>query len=58
MKKYILVLMTACVWLPMVAQPLASHRFEERSFSLGGGYTNMLDTYLSPLRYGGGPFTG
>lgn len=54
MKKYILVLMTACVWLPMVAQPLASHRFEERSFSLGGGYTNMLDTYLSPLRYGGG----
>lgn len=35
------------------AQPLATHRFEERSFSLGGGYTNMLDTYLSPLRYGG-----
>ena len=35
------------------AQPLESTRFEERSLSLGGGYTNMLDTYLSPLRYGG-----
>ena len=53
MKKYILTLIAACAWLPMVAQPHASHRFEERSISLGAGYTNMLDTYLSPLRYGG-----
>ena len=35
------------------AQTLESTRFEERSLSLGGGYTSMLDTYLSPLRYGG-----
>ena len=35
------------------AQTLESTRFEERSLSLGGGHTSMLDTYLSPLRYGG-----
>lgn len=35
------------------SQTLASHRFEERSLSLGGGYTSLTDTYLSPLRYGG-----
>ena len=36
------------------AQPLRSDRFEERAFSLGGGVTNLLDTYLSPLTYKGG----
>lgn len=36
------------------AQPLRSDRFEERAFSLGGGMTNLLDTYLSPLTYKGG----
>ena len=36
------------------AQSLDSHRFEERSFSLGGGFTTLLDTYLSPLTYKGG----
>lgn len=34
-------------------QTLERTRFEERSLSLGGGYTNTIDTYLSPLRYGG-----
>lgn len=53
MKKYILTLIAACAALSMVAQSLTSHHFEERSFSLGGGYTNLLDTYLSPLHYGG-----
>ena len=53
MNKYILTLIAACALLPMAAQSLASHHFEERSLSLGGGYTNMLDTYLSPLYYGG-----
>lgn len=36
------------------AQSLRSDRFEERAFSLGGGATNLLDTYLSPLSYKGG----
>lgn len=36
------------------AQSLRSDRFEERAFSLGGGVTNLLDTYLSPLTYRGG----
>ena len=36
-----------------IAQSLESARFEERAFSLGGGSTNLLDTYLSPLHYGG-----
>ena len=36
------------------AQPLRSDHFEERAFSLGGGVTNLLDTYLSPLTYKGG----
>lgn len=35
------------------AQSLDSHRFEERTFSLGGGLTTLLDTYLSPLTYEG-----
>lgn len=38
----------------LAAQPLRSDRFEERTFSLGGGMTNLLDTYLSPLAYKGG----
>lgn len=38
----------------MDAQPLRSDRFEEFTLSLGGGYTSLLDTYLSPMRYGGG----
>ena len=37
-----------------LAQTLASHHFEERAFSLGGGMTHLLDTYLSPLTYKGG----
>ena len=54
MKKYILTFFLLMgLLLPMSAQSLASDRFEERSLSLGGGYTNMVDTYLSPLRYGG-----
>lgn len=35
------------------AQSLQSHCFEQRSLSLGGGYTSMVDTYLSPLPYTG-----
>ena len=37
-----------------IAQSLASHRFEERTVSLGGGFSSLIDTYLSPLRYNGG----
>lgn len=36
-----------------IAQSLEASRFEERAFSLGGGMTNLLDTYLSPLAYKG-----
>lgn len=36
------------------AQNLDATRFEERAFSLGGGLTQLLDTYLSPLTYKGG----
>lgn len=43
-----------CFVTILSGQPLRSYRFEERTFSLGGGYTSLLDTYLSPLRYGGG----
>ena len=54
MKQKILILVVLLMGSTMCfAQPLQSHRFEERSLSLGGGYTNMLDTYLSPLSYGG-----
>lgn len=35
------------------AQSLEATRFEERVFSFGGGMTNLLDTYLSPLKYEG-----
>ena len=35
------------------AQSLEALRFEERTFSFGGGMTNLLDTYLSPLHYKG-----
>ena len=54
MKRYISALVIAiATLLPAAAQSLASYRFEERTLSLGGGRTNMLDTYLSPLHYGG-----
>lgn len=54
MKRYVLSLSIAIgAWLPLAAQSLESVRFEERSLSWGGGYTNMVDTYLSPLRYDG-----
>lgn len=36
------------------AQSLESSRFEERAFSVGGGASSILDTYLSPLTYKGG----
>lgn len=55
MKKYILFLITAISGiLCSIAQPLDATRFEERTFSLGGGSTHLLDTYLSPLKYKGG----
>ena len=55
MKKYILTIsLLMGLLMPVAAQSLSGSRFEERSLSLGGGYTNMVDTYLSPLRYGGG----
>ena len=54
MKKYILFLIVAVCTLSLIAQPLAATRFEERTFSLGGGSTHLLDTYLSPLKYKGG----
>ena len=38
----------------LFAQSLTTTRFEEHAFSLGGGVTNLLDTYLSPLTYRGG----
>ena len=54
MKKHLLILVIAMgTLLPVKAQTLASQRFEERALSFGGGYTNLIDTYLSPLRYGG-----
>ena len=39
--------------LPVAAQSLVSHRFEERSIALGAGGTTLTDTYLSPLSYSG-----
>ena len=55
MKKFLLSLIIIASALQGIdAQPLRSDRFEERTFSLGGGYTSLLDTYLSPLHYGGG----
>lgn len=54
MKKYILTLLVAIGALsPVVAQSLDAARFEERSFALGGGWSTLLDTYLSPLTYKG-----
>ena len=54
MRIYILTLIIAASGLySVVAQPLSSNRFEERSLSLGSGNTDMTDTYLSPLRYDG-----
>lgn len=48
----LIVLLTGSTML--FAQSFESHRFEERAFSFGGGYTQLLDTYLSPLKYKGG----
>lgn len=54
MKRHILTFIMVAGMLEFVAaQSLASHRFEERSLSIGTGITNMLDTYLSPLYYEG-----
>ena len=54
MRKHILTLIIFMgTLLSVTAQPLASYRFEERSFSLGGGYADIIDTYLSPLNYNG-----
>lgn len=50
-------LILLCCGAMLPAQPLDATRFEERAFSLGGGATNLLDTYLSPLRYKGGHVT-
>lgn len=55
MKSYILsIFIIMSPLLTTAAQPLDTARFEERSFSLGGGFTQLLDTYLSPLTYRGG----
>lgn len=54
MRKHILVLIFSVgILFTATAQSLANCRFEERCLSLGGGYTNMLDTYLSPQNYNG-----
>ena len=50
----LITLLLLCCSAVLPAQSLDVARFEERAFSLGGGYTNLLDTYLSPLRYKGG----
>ena len=47
-------LLLLCCGIALFAQPLDATRFEERTFSLGGGYNHLLDTYLSPLHYKGG----
>ena len=52
--RYLSSIIMLCFVTILSGQPLRSDRFEERTFSLGGGYTSLLDTYLSPLRYGGG----
>lgn len=58
MKKYMLTFsLLMGLIMPVAAQTLESARYEERSLSLGGGHTNMIDTYLSPLRYGGANVT-
>ena len=55
MKKSLLLLIIIAGALQSAdAQSLRSDRFEEYTMSLGGGYTSLLDTYLSPLRYNGG----
>ena len=50
-------LLLLCCGIALFAQPLDATRFEERTFSLGGGYSHLLDTYLSPLLYKGGHVT-
>ena len=54
MKKHLsLLIIAVCLLQSVAAQSLQSPCFEERSFSLGGGRTSMIDTYLSPLSYSG-----
>lgn len=54
MKKHLsLLFLVVCLLQSVAAQSLQSHCFEERSLSLGGGHTSMIDTYLSPLHYEG-----
>lgn len=48
------ILIALCCSVLLTAQPLDATRIEERTVSFGGGMTNLLDTYLSPLRYKGG----
>ena len=55
MEKHILTfLIVISAWFTAAAQPLDTTHFEERTLSLGGGLTTLLDTYLSPLTYKGG----
>lgn len=54
MKARFLITLTLLCSTMLSAQSLDATRFEERAFSLGGGYSNLLDSYLSPLRYKGG----
>ena len=53
----LITLILLCCGAMLPAQSLDTTGFEERAFSLGGGATNLLDTYLSPLRYKGGHVT-
>lgn len=52
-RKSLITMVLLCCSAMAFAQSLDSHRFEERAFSLGGGFTTLLDTYLSPLTYKG-----
>ena len=53
-KRFLTTLLLLSYGIILFAQSLTTTRFEERAFSLGGGMTHLLDTYLSPLTYKGG----
>ena len=53
-KRFLTTLLLLGYGIILFAQSLTTTRFEERTFSLGGGMTHLLDTYLSPLTYKGG----
>ena len=53
-KRFLTTLLLLGYGIILFAQSLTTTRFEERAFSLGGGMTHLLDTYLSPLTYKGG----